>query len=299
MGVSNEHAGTYTTFFRYEHTRPYGVHLSFIFLPHLKKLIKIQPNLLYEEILLPKLSVSEIYGISASVYRENFLKLLIPVIIPVILLVGVSLIFYISTLPTLIIDDIAQYYTFSSYQALEQILGTWYYIFIGVIAVYIVMNIYSVSAIVGVISEGLATGSLSLDEGARSGVRGFVHSVIPIAVLLVLTYYMLTSYGRYSLIVTFILTYIGVYTISASVVGHAVIIKNIAFSIRDVVRAPLFSMVVFVVPAAMVLLAGGVVLRLSITYLPEFVLVTTPIAMMIVIPYASIINAIAYLSLRQ
>jgi hypothetical protein len=161
------------------------------------------------------------------------------------------------------------------------------------------MNIYSVSAIVGAIREGLSTGSLSLDEGARSGVRGFVHSVIPIAVLLVLTYYLLTTYGRYSLVVTFILSYLGIYTIAASVVDHAFILKNIAFSIRDVVRTPLFSMVVFVVPLAMVLLAGGVVLRLSITHLPEFIFVTTPIAMMFFIPYASIVNAIAYLSLRQ
>jgi uncharacterized membrane protein len=67
---------------------------------------------------LSKLSISQIYGLSGSVYQENLGKLLLPALIPTLLLVGVSVIFYVTTLPTLVIEDISQYYSFSSYQAL-------------------------------------------------------------------------------------------------------------------------------------------------------------------------------------
>jgi len=247
---------------------------------------------------LSKLSISQIYSLSGSVYKENFFKLLLPAIIPTILLIGVSLIFYLTTLPTLVIDDISQYYPFTSYQALERILGMWYYIFFASIVIYGIMMLYSISSIMGVISDGLASGSLSLDKGARKGRRGFLNSVIPLSVFIVLAYFLLITYGRYSFVIIFIIAYFLNYVISSSVVDSALFGKNIAMSISKVVRAPIFSMVVFTVPLALILFTGGVAFRISLIYAPSLIFVIMPFVIMFLIPYAAIINAVAYLSLK-
>ena len=233
-----------------------------------------------------KLSISQIYGLSGSVYRENFVRLLLPVVIPTLLMVGVSAIFYTTTLPTLVIEDITQYYSFSSYQALETILGTWYDIFVAAIAVYILMVIYAFSAITGIISEGLMTGSLSVDVGARKGTSGFIHAIVPVAVLVAVTYYLLTSYGRLSIVVPLIMMYFGTYLVSSSVVDGAFVFKNVFRSLGVTARNPIFTLV------------GGAVVWVSIEYLPEFIFVITPAALMFVLPYVALINTIAYLSLK-
>ena len=245
-----------------------------------------------------KISISQIYGLSGSVYRENFIRLLMPVFIPTLLLVGVSAIFYTTTLPTLVIEDITQYYSFSSYQALETILGTWYDIFVAAIVAYVVLVMYAFSVITGIISEGLMTGSLSVDVGARKGTGGFFHALIPMLLLVALTYYVLASYGRMSVVVPLVAMYFGTYLVSSSVVDGAFVGKNVLRSLAVTSRNPVFTLVVFLVPLALVALFGGVAVWASIAYAPEFIFVVTPVALMVILPYVALINTIAYLSLK-
>lgn len=246
-----------------------------------------------------KLSISQIYGLSGSVYRENFMRLLLPVCIPTLLMVGVSLIFYTTTLPTLVIEDITQYYSFSSYQALETILGTWYDIFIASMGAYVILVMYAFSAITGIISEGLMTGSLSIDVGARKGTGGFFQALIPIIVLVAVTYYLLSSYGRMSMVVPLLMAYFGTYLISSSVVDRAFVGKNVVRSMAVTTRNPVFTLVVFLVPLALVALFGGAAVWVSVTYFPAFLFVVTPAVLMFIIPYVALINTIAYLSLKS
>ena len=247
---------------------------------------------------LSKLSISQIYGLSGSVYQENLGKLLLPALIPTLLLVGVSVIFYVTTLPTLVIEDISQYYSFSSYQALDNILGTWYDIFIAALVAYAVLMLYAFSVISGIVSDGLMAGSLSIDVGARRGTAGFFHALIPALVILAAAYSLLSSYGRLSIIVPLVIGYLCTYLVSASVVDGAFVGKNVVRSVIASLRNPIFTLVVFVVPLALLTLGGGLALWAGITYLPAFLFVVAAFVLMFIIPYAALINTIAYLSLK-
>lgn len=245
-----------------------------------------------------KPTISQIYGISLEVYKENLFKMLAPMLIPTIFIVGVALIFNLRALPSFEIKDISQYYSFSSYQALERILGTWYEIFLVSIIAYVIFVLYAVCTTSGLISDGLRRGSISFDVGGRKGATGFAFSLIPFALVMLMTYYLASQYGKYYVIIPFLLGYLWNYTIASSVVDGALIGKNMAVSMREVLRHPFFSAIIYVVPLAMVLAPTGGALYLCINYFPSYLFIITPIVIFLFIPYAVIVNTIGYLSLK-
>jgi len=243
-------------------------------------------------------TISQIYGISWDVYTESFVKLMAPMIIPTLFIIGVALIFNITTLPAFEIRDISQYYTFTSYQALENILGVWYDIFLVSFIIYVVFVLYAVCSISGMISDGLRRGRISFDIGGRRGANGFAFSLIPFAIVMLLAYYLTSNYGKYYLAIPFVLGYLWNYTIASSVVDGSIIGKNVAISMKNAILHPIYSIIVYIVPVAITLVPTGAVLYFSVTYLPTYVFIITPIVTAIFIPYSVIVNTIGYLSIK-
>jgi len=236
---------------------------------------------------------------SWDVYMESFLKLMAPMIIPTVFIIGVALIFNFTTLPAFEIRDISQYYSFSSYQALENILGIWYDLFLASFIIYVVFVLYAICSISGMISDGLKRGTISFDIGGRKGANGFAFSLIPFAIVMLLAYYLTSSYGKYYVAIPFVLGFLWSYTIASSVVDGSIIGKNVAISTKTALLHPLFSIIIYIVPLALVLVPTGAALYFSISYMPTYVFIITPIAVAIFLPYSIIVNTIGYLSLRM
>jgi len=226
------------------------------------------------------------------------IKLLAPMLIPTVFIVGVALIFIFTALPVFEIRDISQYYSFTSYQALEQILGIWYDLFLLSFIVYVVFLLYAICTISGLISDGMRRGKISFDVGGRNGATGFAFSLIPFGLIMLMVYYFASNYDIYYVVIPFIIGYLWSYIVASSVVDGAIIGKNIALSMRKVAHAPLFSLVNYIVPFAIVMAPTGAALYVCVNYLPSYVFVITPLVTCIFIPYAIILNTIGYFSLK-
>jgi hypothetical protein len=157
--------------------------------------------------------------------------------------------------------------------------------------------LYAFPVISGIVSDGLMAGSLSIDVGARRGTRDSSTRSSP----------RLSSWRRRTR--SFRRTgafphrpachrYLCTYLVSASVVDGAFVCKNVVRSVIASLRNPIFTLVVFVVPLALLTLGGGLALWAGITYLPAFLFVVAAVVLMFIIPYAALINTIAYLSLK-
>ncbi len=236
---------------------------------------------------------------SWDVYMESFLKILSPMFIPTIFIVGVSLIFNFTTLPAFEIRDISQYYSLTSYQTLENILGIWYNLFLISFIVYVIFVLYAICAISGMIVDGLKRGNISFDIGGRRGANGFAFSLIPFAILMLIAYYLASTYGKYYIAIPFVLGYLWNYTIASSIVDGSLIGKNVMLSMRATLKHPLYSMIAYIVPLAIVFVPTGAALYFSVSYFPAYTFIIAPMVALFFIPYSVIVNAIAYLSLRS
>ncbi|MHC1604993.1 MAG: hypothetical protein ACXQTP_03380 [Candidatus Methanofastidiosia archaeon] len=225
------------------------------------------------------------------------MKMVFPVFIPTLLIVGVSLIWYVRIFSTIPIDIITQNYT--SYQALKEIMGTWYTIFLASITIYIIMCIYSECVVMGTIGEGLSHHKISLDAGAKMGIYGFLYSLLPNIILFGALYYLVTAYGKYYLVVPLFLAFLFNYATVSSVVDKKTPGKNIFSSISLVAKSPPFSIIFFIIPLVVVFIPTLVAFLISLETVPHLTLIITSLVAMFFIPFSAILKTVAYLSLRS
>jgi len=253
-----------------------------------------------EEIVVDKLSVSRVYDFSMNLYKDDFFKFLIPMLAPTLLMIGVSAVFYTMAVPAFEIENLTQYYSFSTYAALKDVLGTWYYILLASVAVYLLMVHYGMSTITGILSEGLISGEdVSLDVGGRKGLWGFVNTIIPAVVIGAVGYLLATTYGRYYAIVAFLLGYIFMYMVSSSILDGAIVGKNMGLSIESVFKAPLFSFLSLVLPFAFTLFVASLALMAAVLVVPAFVLAVAALSVMILLPYMAIVITTGYMLINS